>query len=48
MPNEDIKYIFDRNKFDEHKFDYKTFMDNLFKFKFIPEDIYVSLLKFNL
>ena len=43
MSQNDISYVFDRHKIDEHKFDYKHFIDYLRKYEFVPEDIYVKI-----
>ncbi|KAL4473602.1 hypothetical protein ABPG74_022466 [Tetrahymena malaccensis] len=42
MSQEDIQFVFNRHKIDEHKFNYREFVDFLRDFTFVPEDIYVD------
>lgn len=44
MSTPDIQHIFNNHKIDEHKFDYKKFIDFLRDYQFVPEDIYVNII----
>ena len=45
LTDDDIRNIFNQHKLDEHKFDYKGFIDKLKDFEFVPENLYVKRLK---
>ena len=43
MSQVDIQNVFNNHKIDEHKFNYKIFIDFLRDYEFVPEDIYVRM-----
>ena len=45
LTDDDIRNIFNQHKLDEHKFDYKGFIDKLKDFEFVPENLYVKNFK---
>lgn len=44
MDTSDIRRLYDTYKVDEHRFDYKKFINTLKNYNFILEDLYVNLI----